>query len=418
MKLVIFLFFLIFFQFGFSQSYNTSKELTEKEIQEAATQSLENWNYYLRNDLDSLKIDAVQILMIGLVEKNDFAINVGKRSLGSYLIRTGQQLNGITYLKESNTYFEKRENLVIQTEILNEIGNGYLNYGKPLEAEKYYLKSLKCGKNSPDPTSSFLAEANLAQAYINFGNLEKAKAILQHYKSESLKRAKFEAVSSAYALLGTIAEIEKNVPLAKEYYRKSADFGFKSKALSLCGQAYNNMAIVFFQENEFEKSLEYFQKALEIRLKTKNVKSISESYYNLGDYYSGLENYPEALKYYLKCEKYSKSMKLVKEELDAILAISQVYKSQNQWELTYQEMEKVVELQKKYFSELAIDQSADNEVFESLKQIELDGKNENHEAKLIAAIANEKYHTNVLYAVFSFALIALTFLVFYKKRIS
>ena len=419
MKIVFLLFFLISCHSIIAQTtIKSSNELTGKEIQEAATQSLENWNYYLRNDLDSLKSDAVQIMMMGYDGKNDFAINTGKRSLGSYLIRTGQQLKGIYYLKAANIYFEKRENFVIQTEILNEIGNGYLNNGKPIEAEKYYLKSLKCGKNSPDPTSAFLAEVNLAQAYVNSENLEKAEAILQHYKAESLKRAKFEAVSSAYALLGTIADLKTNFPLAKEYYRKSADFGFKSKATSLIAQAYNNMAIVFYQENELERSLEYFQKALDLRLQTKNSKSISESYYNLGDYYFGLENYKEALKYYSKSEYYCRNIKLVKEELDAILAISEVYRTQNKWELAYQEMAKVVDLQKKYFSELAIEQSSDNELLQSLDQMEVDDKNVSHEAKLIAAIENEKYHTNILYAVFAFALIALTLLVFYRKKIS
>jgi tetratricopeptide (TPR) repeat protein len=419
MKIVFFLFFLISFQFGFTQNLNnTSNKLSEKEIQEVATQSLENWNYYLRNNLDSLKSDAVQIMMLGYEGENDFAINIGKRSLGSYLIRTGQQLKGIEYLKAANSYFERRENFVIQTEILNEIGNGYLYNGKPIEAEKFYLKSLKCGKKSPDLTSAFLAEVNLAQAYINIGNNDKAEAILQHYKTESLKRDKFEAVSSAYALLGTIAGLKSNFPLAKEYYRKSADFGFKSKATSLIAQAYNNMAIVFFQENNTNESLNYFQKALDLRIQTKNAKSISESYYNLGDYYSGVENYNEALIFYTKSEEYSKKMKLVKEELDAILAMSEVYKTQNKWEQAYQEMKKVVDLQKTYFSELAIEQTADNELLESLDQIEIEDKNESHEAKLIAAIENEKLHRNILYAVFAFALLALAFLVFYRKRIS
>jgi tetratricopeptide (TPR) repeat protein len=419
MKIVFFLLFLVFFQSIIAQEINkSSRQLSEKEIQEAATQSLENWNYYLRNDLDSLKSDAIHIMMIGFDGKNEFAINTGKRSLGSYLIRTGQQLKGVEYLKAANTYFEKRENFVVQTEILNEIGNGYLNNGKPIEAEKYYLKSLKCGKNSPDPTSAFLAEVNLAQAYINSGNDDKAEAILQHYKTESLKRKKFEAVSSAYALLGTIAENKKNVPLAKEYYRKSADFGFKSKATSLIAQAYNNMAIVFFKENELEKSLEYFQKALDLRLQTKNSKSISESYYNLGDYYNQSKVFDKAIEYFLICKDYSKNKKLVREELDAVFAISEVYKTQNKWEQAYQEMAKVVDLQKKYFSELAIEQSTDTELLQSLDQMEVDDKNELHEANLIAAIENEKYHTNILYAVFAFAIVALTFLVFYRKKIS
>jgi hypothetical protein len=67
---------------------------------------------------------------------------------------------------------------------------------------------------------------------------------------------------------------------------------------------------------------------------------------------------------------------------------------------------------------LAIEQSTDTELLQSLDQMEVDDKNELHEANLIAAIENEKYHTNILYAVFAFAIVALTFLVFYRKKIS
>jgi tetratricopeptide (TPR) repeat protein len=391
---------------------------TEEEIQKEAERSLVLWNEYMRNDLDSLKEDAYRILLIGIEGKNEFATNVGKRSIGSYLIRTGQHSRGIKYLKQANTYFEKKGDLILQTEVLNEIGNGFLYSGKPVEAEKYYLRSLKCGKESPDPTSSFLAEGNLGQTYINLGNLDKASAVLHHYKNESLKKLKLEAVSSAYAMLGMIEQQKENLALAKEYFRKSAEFGFRSKTKSQIGHAYTNMAIVYFQENDVAASLDYFNKALAIRLQTKNAKSISEGYYNLGDYYYGLEKYDQGLNYYALSRTFSKKKNLLKEEMDAVLAIATLHKTQEKWEKATILMEEYATLQKDYYAELSTKTTEDNEILESLDQMELQNNTESQEAKLLSVIDNQKYHKNVLYGVLAFASLAMLFLAAYRKHIN
>ncbi len=392
--------------------------LTEKEIEIAIKRSIENWNYYMRNDLDSLKLDAYHIMTIGFEYKNEQAINVGKRSLGTYLSRTGQPGIGITYLRSSLAHFQKSGDAVIETEILNEIGNAYLNTGKPKEAELYYLKSLKAGKNSPDPTSTFLAESNLAQAYIGMGNLDKASGILQHYKRESLKRMKLEAVSNAYALLGTIEQQKENFKLAREYFRKGAEFGFRSKTKSQIAHAYNNMAIVYFQENDPAASLEYFNKALEIRKQTGNSRSVSESYFNLGSYYLELAKYPEALNFFEISEKYSRQKSLLKEEMDAVRAIAGIHKLTGDTKGALSTMERLVKLQEDYYADVSSAKTEDMELLESIEALEKEYISDNKEAKLMSIIDNQKYHRNVLYIVTIVAIIALIILVIYRKKIN
>lgn len=403
--------------FGQNDGYQ-SNNFSQKEIQEEASKSVERWNNYLRNDLDSLKLDGQHIYLIGIEGKNDFAINVGKRSLGSYLIRTGQPEKGISYLKAANNYFEKKNNFVLQTEILNEIGNGYLYFGKPIEAEKYYLKSLRCGKKSPDETSAFLAEVNLAQAYINLGNIEKATAILHHYKNEALKRLKLESVSSAYALLGTIESRKKNIALAQEYFKKSADFGFKSKSNAQIAHAYNNMAIVYFQEGNTDEALIYFTKALEMRLKTKNVRFISESYFNLGGFYHELGDYSKADEYYIKCEDFCIKNNLVKEQMDAVYSRMEIDKAQGKIEHALEKMEAYSDLQENYYAELSKSKTADLEMIETFDQLEEDNRTKMQEAKLLNVIDDQKAHKQILYVVFAICSLALLFLAVYKKKIN
>lgn len=394
-----------------------SKSNAQAKIKAAAQISLENWNLYMRNDLDSLKLDGLHIYRLGVKGGNPFAIHVGKRSLGSYLIRTGNQEKGIEYLKAANAYFTKKENYILQTETLNEIGNGYLYFSKPRVAEKYYLKSLKCGKKSPDPTSAFLAEVNLAQAYIDMGNTTKATAILNHYKNQAKKMKKLESVSNAYALLGAIQSGKGKFSLSKELFRKSAYYGFASNAIAQIAHAYTNMAIVYFQEGNQKEALNYFNKSLEIRLKTKNVRSISESYFNLGEYYSGIGDVQTAALYYEKCQDYCKENNLLKEEMEVLLSLINIDKIAKNFEIAVQKMEGYIALQKKYYSEVSELNTRDRDIIEIVESLEREEFDKKEAQKLEESIAAQRFQKYVLYAIFSLCAIALVLLAFYRKKI-
>lgn len=394
-----------------------SKSNAQAKIQAAAQISLENWNLYMRNDLDSLKLDGLHIYRLGVKGGNPFAVHVGKRSLGSYLIRTGNQEKGIEYLKAANFYFTKKENYILQTETLNEIGNGYLYFSKPRVAEKYYLKSLKCGKKSPDPTSAFLAEVNLAQAYIDMGNTTKATAILNHYKNQAKKMKKLESVSNAYALLGAIQSGKGKFALSKELFRKSAYYGFASNAIAQIAHAYTNMAIVYFQEGNQKEALNYFNKSLEIRLKTKNVRSISESYFNLGEYYSGIYDFQTAALYYEKCQDYCKENNLLKEEMEVLLSLINIDKMAKNFEIAVQKMEGYIALQKKYYSEVSALNTRDRDIIEIVESLEREEFDKKEAQKLEESIAAQRFQKYVLYAIFSLCAIALVLLAFYRKKI-
>lgn len=394
-----------------------SKSNAQAKIKAAAQISLENWNLYMRNDLDSLKLDGLHIYRLGVKGGNPFAIHVGKRSLGSYLIRTGNQEKGIEYLKAANAYFTKKENYILQTETLNEIGNGYLYFSKPRVAEKYYLKSLKCGKKSPDPTSAFLAEVNLAQAYIDMGNTTKATAILNHYKNQAKKMKKLESVSNAYALLGAIQSGKGKFSLSKELFRKSAYYGFASNAIAQIAHAYTNMAIVYFQEANQKEALNYFNKSLEIRLKTKNVRSISESYFNLGEYYSGIGDVQTAALYYEKCQDYCKENNLLKEEMEVLLSLINIDKIAKNFEIAVQKMEGYIALQKKYYSEVSELNTRDRDIIEIVESLEREEFDKKEAQKLEESIAAQRFQKYVLYAIFSLCAIALVLLAFYRKKI-
>ena len=393
--------------------FNETDNLDEK-----AKIGLRIVNPMLRADLDSLRHLSFSLILEGVEKRNDFATAVGKRSLGSVMIRTGEADKGIDFLKQSLHYFKQIGDMALVTETLNEIGNGYFNKGVPLEAEKYYLRSLKAGKESPDPTSIFLAEINLGQVYIGMKNFDKAIAVIQHYKNESLKNGKMESVSSAYALLGTIEQKRINIPLAMEYFQKSADFGKKSKSKSQIAHALNNMAIVHFQEGDMAKTLQFFKEAMEIRLKIGNARYIAESYFNVGGLYFEMADYKMAEMYYQKSLDLAREKKLRKDEMDAVLAFSELYKMQGKDDKVVSLLEEYIALQEAYYSAIAAENSYSMELVESIQEMEAENKINDREKEVDELITSQNNVWYLLYALGGLTFIVMLLLFVFKKRIN
>ncbi len=361
---------------------------------------------------------AIEVMTLGLERGNDYAINVGKFTLGSYLVRSGEFEKGIKYLIAADKYFEKVENYIVETQVLNEIGNGYQLWGRLLDAEKYYLKSLKAGKKTDDPGWHIMAEVNLGKAYINMGKYDKASALLQHFKNQALKMKKYEAVANAYAYLGLNENFKNNLALSTEYYQKSADYGFRSKDKSMIANAYTNLAIVHFENENMEKSLECFKKALDLRLETNDPRQISEAYFNLGGYFIELGKHDLALDYYRECMEWSQKNNLLKEQMEVTFAIAEVYKLENNFKKALDITEQYASLQERYYKKMAFDRSEDAGKLSFLDNLETVRKAESQEESLRQIIDNNRYKNIVIYFVLSVFIIAMLVLLFYRKKIN
>jgi len=374
------------------------------------------WNSLMRNELDTLKTLAIDLISRGSKEGHKEAVAVGKRSLGTVLIRTGDPEKGIALLKEAFRYFQNKGDIVLATETMNEIGNGYLNQGNPKEAEKYYLSSLKLGKRSPDPTSAFLAEVNLGQAYIALKDHDRAYAVLQHYKNEALRHNKFEAVANAYALLGSIEQEKGNVMLAMEFYTKSADYGKRSNSLTQQAHAHNNLAIVLFQKGETENSKAHFQKALELREKTGNARYIAESYFNLAGFYFELKDYLNAEKYYNLSLELSKRKQLRKDKMDAIEGLVELFKAKGDKDRALQLLEEFIALREDHHAQMSREERNLMGLFESINEIEGRSTLEQKELMISELESSSERLLIFLYAVGTLIVIVIALSYVYRRR--
>lgn len=256
---------------------------SSKSIEEKTRKALELWEYYLRNDVDSLQFLASELATSK--NRNSFSHAVSKRIFGCFQVRKGKILEGIKLLKESKNYFLSIGDMQLLCEELNELGIAYFLQGDLETATFYFKSSLTTGAQSPKETDAILAEVNLAKVFIAKKDFKQATAFLNHYIFTAKELKKWEAVANAYSVLADVNLNLEKYELAKSLCKKQLNYAKKGKALNLKINALNNQALIFYFEGNPNKALVLFYEILKIREKQNIPSKIYDAYYNLASYY-------------------------------------------------------------------------------------------------------------------------------------
>lgn len=303
-------------QFSFSQktcSFKTFK--STNSIDEKTQRALELWEYYLRNDVDSLQILAAELA--NTKNRTSFSMAVSKRIFGCYQIRKGKIFEGIKLLKESKNYFLSIGDMQLLCEELNELGIAYFLQGDLETAAFYFKSSLTTGAQSPKETDAILAEVNLAKVFIAKKDFKQATAFLNHYIFTAKELKKWEAVANAYSVLADVQLNLGNYSKAKIYCEKQLQFAKKGNALNLKINALNNEALIFFFEGNPTEALSLFKQILSIRKKQNIPSKIYDAYYNLASYY--VEENPDLASQYIdSCQLEARKREYLQLELEAL----------------------------------------------------------------------------------------------------
>lgn len=326
---------------------NSFKDLLkERNNTKKAEIGLDLFNQYRRNDYDSLKFLAVNLLLDISGENRDFPRAVGEMSLGAYYTQHGKIKEGIIYLNKAKEHFEIRGNLTQTSEVLMEIGNAHFVSGNYEQAIKAYLKSLKTGERSTDKTLRFAAKMGLGQAYCAIGDTSVGVFTILQFKDQAQKIKKFESVTNAYATLGMLEMDRNNMELSKEYYEKSIKYSLKTSSKRMVANAYTNKAILFFNTNELDSSLIYFEKALRLRERLNRTRDIIESYFNLASFYQATEDIDNALYYYGLSIEIAKKGGFNADEIDALAEMKTIFEERDNQKEVYRIQERIDYLQK------------------------------------------------------------------------
>lgn len=282
-------------------------------------------HYYVRFNLDSLKIAAIDLLLDASEHEHDFARAVGTRMLGTYLCRVGNQSQGLEYLHIAKKYFEKKEDYVIVSEICNAMGHAHLKNGAYDKAKQAYNLSLRMGEQSNDATAAFNAKLGLGRVYIQKGDTTTGMTILHQYKLACVENEKYEGAADVYALLAQIEGDRKNKELSQEYYGRSIEFSKLSRSKSHIAHSYANEGIRKFMQEDYDSSLYYFEKSLELRLEMKAIRPILEGYFNLGSYYLERDSLQRAVEFFEIGRKLSEKHKMWSDLKDFLTELIAIY---------------------------------------------------------------------------------------------
>ena len=179
------------------------------------------------------------------------------------------------------------------------------------------------------------------------------------------------------------------------------------------------MAIVFFEKGDMDKTLEYFLKALEIRRETNNAKYITESFFNIGGLYFEMGKYEDALEYYYeKSLSFARERHLLKDEMDALFALSELYEVQKKSDLSLSFLHQYIDLQDSYYSNVAKESSLSNELLESIKEMEVQNELKDQQLKLVEAEEAQEKVWYVVYIIAGLTFVVLLILFVFKKKIN
>ncbi len=376
---LVFKFFLVIFLIQVSQGlsqvtfneFNRSLDPNKKLLL-----AHELWEYYLKNNSDSLKQLAIVTHEFGEEKKSESLKHFAKRILGCYLVRNGDYVNGEKELHLALNYHRKIGDLANATEEFNELGISNFLKGDYNSAMSFFLLSLKIGKDSPDETHPFLAELNLAKTYDKLDLKEKAKAIAKNYLEECKKLNKMESVASAYGFLSDLALNEKKIDLAEEYLTKSLLASKSIKNSPLLAQIHSNFGAFYATKGDFEKAKNHFNKALDLRKKSNHRKGILESYYNLGSVEYMENKFDKAENFYLQGLVLAKAYNLFIDQIDFLEVLVEIHKEKKS-------KDKEIEYYKQY-----IDVKS--------KQAEFLMKNKEDQENLISYFQEEKMNSEII----------------------
>lgn len=326
-------------------SYNSFNQETDLNIK--SEMGLELWNHYIRFNLDSLKIAAVDLLLLASEHEHEFGRAVGTRMLGSYLYRSGKIDQGLEYLAIAKKFFEQKEDYMIASEVYNEVGNALQLKGDFEKSKDAYRKSLRFGEQSPDPTAAFNGKLGLGKVYIALGDTNLGMSLIHSYKQLALQNQKYEAASDAFAYLAMIESARKNESLAQEYYLKSIDNSKKSESKVHLAHSFANLGILKFGLEEFDSSHYYFRESLRLREEMSAKRPIVESHYNLGFFYMERDSMDQAIQEFTISAELAERYNLIQDEIDALTELQSIYKGQTKDDLADQCEVRIKELEKK-----------------------------------------------------------------------
>jgi len=190
--------------------------------------------------------------------------------------------------------------------LLYTIGNCYLHLNEFAQALEYFNLALKIKEELADEKGRGMILINLGNVYFNKKEYESAEKFYNEGLEIKKKYNDYQGLLICYNNLGNIAaDYYVNSDKAMEYYNKSLQISIDNNFDYYEAEIYFLIAAVYYNFNEYHKSLDSLYKCSEIALRNNYKHIIRNMYETYAQIYFTMKDFEKA------CEYYAKSYELV-----------------------------------------------------------------------------------------------------------
>lgn len=297
-------------------------------------------------EFELFRIEAEKLYDYTILKNDVLTMNQSRLLLAHLLVAQNNFLEASNILMTTKNYFEKNKNekyLGLIHRYLGMIQSGQDLNSKALSS---FNASIDYYKECNLPLEYVHSEALAASILIKFKEYDVAEKTIRRCIEFMSKKKKYITVYRYYHLLATIYSVKNEKTKEKWANQKSYDYAVKSKNLTTISLAQNNLAIVKYYEGNTEEAIKLFHKALGTRINTGKTKLICESYYNIASVYAD-SNHLKAKEYFNKSRNLAKKENLLSDEGDALLALSDVFNIEKDFETSHLLLKEYLQIKEK-----------------------------------------------------------------------
>ncbi len=222
--------------------------------------------------------------------------------------RLGNFTMAIEYTMENLRYAEKQKDTIEILDSYSSLGNIYSSIENFPEAKRNLGKAYELGKKIEAPNVSSIMNF-IGRSFTKMGQYDSAR----YWINEALKQEqKFPlggyTLSYIYNNLAEVFYMEKKLDKASSYYELSMALPEEKKSQFGMTFSLNGLALVYLQQQRYQKAVELITKSLEISKRNSFRDKTKEAYGILYEVYEAQDDYKNALHFYKQFNLYQDSI--------------------------------------------------------------------------------------------------------------
>ncbi|TAD96624.1 MAG: hypothetical protein EAZ97_13720 [Bacteroidetes bacterium] len=285
--------------------------------------------------------------------------------------------------------------------------------GKYDFAITFHHQSLKIANQIADSTLISFRYNDLANVYLDKGDLEKAL----EYNLKSLKikenRNDKEGIATSCRNLGMVNLKRKDYKSALFYLEKAKNLAEQIDNQRILGYAYIYLGELYTQQKQIEKAIELLKKAVQIHRKINNFYGLAEALNSLAEAHQEGKNHSKVILFFKEALQIAQKMGIKLEIQRAYFGLSRIYQKQNRLNEALDFYQKYTQIKDSIFSEKST---------EHIAYLEAQFQNEKKQAQIILLtkeqdlkqqeIEKERLMSNIFMIVIAFVVILVGILSF------